>query len=184
VATAPILESTYPGGSKSRVSRAGAAVRRGDPSSEDLAVIDIWRAAHRPVLNTFQAILRIRARGANIVVAQRHKRKRTIFDKLNRLPRMELARMDDIAGCRLIFPTIEDLYAFRVKVHAARFKHKRRMKEINTTISKPQKKPGIVASTTYTSTTLILNTAGIIRGYLSNYSTGHLFSTHGLLRLK
>jgi putative GTP pyrophosphokinase len=118
--------STYPGGSKSRVSRAGNALRTGTATPEDLAVIDTWRAAHRPVLNTFQAILRIRARAGNIVVAQRHKRKRTIFDKLRRLPRMELARMDDIAGCRLIFESIEELRAFRAKVHAARFKHKRR----------------------------------------------------------
>lgn len=116
----------YPGGSKSRVSRAGNAVRKGDATADDLAVIDTWRAAHRPVLNTFQAILRTRTRGSGVVVAQRHKRKKTIFDKLVRLPRMELARMDDIAGCRLIFPTLEELYAFRERVHAARFKHKRR----------------------------------------------------------
>lgn len=118
--------SDYPGGSKKRVTKAGAAVRAGQPSAEDLAVIDIWRAAHRPVLNTFQAILRIRARGKSIVVAQRHKRKRTIFDKLQRLPGMELARMDDIAGCRLIFPSLEELHEFRGSVHRARFNHKRR----------------------------------------------------------
>lgn len=34
--------------------------------------------------------------------------------------------MDDIAGCRLIFPSCEELYAFRQKFHFARFKHKRR----------------------------------------------------------
>jgi hypothetical protein len=39
---------------------------------------------------------------------------------------MELGRMDDIAGCRLIFENITELYIFRKKVHAARFKHKRR----------------------------------------------------------
>jgi putative GTP pyrophosphokinase len=123
---ATISLSKYPGGSKSRVTRAGERVRAGNPTTDDLIVIDSWRAAHRAVLNTFQAILRIRARGTNIVVAQRHKRKRTIFDKLLRLPRMELARMDDIAGCRLIFTSLGELYAFRTKVHAARFKHKRR----------------------------------------------------------
>ena len=31
--------------------------------------------------------------------------------------------MDDVAGCRLIFPSIEDLYSFRTKVHKAKFKH-------------------------------------------------------------
>ena len=34
--------------------------------------------------------------------------------------------MDDIAGCRLIFETIEDLNEFREAFHKARFKHKRK----------------------------------------------------------
>jgi len=121
-ATAP----TYPGGSKSRVTRAGERVREGTADADDLQVIEEWRAAHRGVLNTFQAILRNRTGGTNITVAQRHKRKRTIFDKLNRIPGMQLARMDDIAGCRLIFRKIKDLYAFRTKFHKAKFNHKRR----------------------------------------------------------
>ena len=61
-------ESHYPGGSKGRVTRAGAAIRGGSASLDDLAVINIWRAAHKPVLNTFQAILRNRTRGTPIVV--------------------------------------------------------------------------------------------------------------------
>ncbi len=62
----------------------------------------------------------------DITVAQRHKRKRTIFDKLQRFPGMQLARMDDIAGCRLIFPSTNELFEFRQKFHKARFKHRRR----------------------------------------------------------
>lgn len=118
--------STYPGGSKSRVNRAGENVRAGTPTEEDLAIIEEWRAAHRAVLNTFQATLRNRTRGTDVTVAQRHKRKRTIFDKLRRLPRMQLSRMDDVAGCRLIFRNIKELYAFRTKFHKARFNHTRR----------------------------------------------------------
>jgi len=118
--------SDFPGGSKSRVSRAGDAVRDGRATKEDLDAIEEWRAAHRGVLNTFQAILRVRAKGKHIIVAQRHKRKRTIFDKLRRFPKMQLARMDDIAGCRMIFRSIAELEAFRAAVHAARFRHKRR----------------------------------------------------------
>lgn len=120
------VEPTYPGGSKSRVNRAGERVRRSNQTTEDLHVIDEWRAAHRSVLNTFQAILRNRTRNTTILVAQRHKRKRTIFDKLQRIPGMQLARMDDVAGCRLIFRNQRDLYAFRNAFHKARFNHKRR----------------------------------------------------------
>lgn len=118
--------ATFPGGSKSRINKAGENVRSNTASMEDLLIIEEWRAAHRGVLNTFQAILHNRARNKKITVAQRHKRKKTVFDKLLRLPKMNLARMDDVAGCRLIFRNIKALYDFRNEFHKARFKHKRR----------------------------------------------------------
>jgi ppGpp synthetase/RelA/SpoT-type nucleotidyltranferase len=123
---ATITYDHFPGGSKGRVNRAGDAVRAGTATAEELVTIDEWRAAHRAVLNTFQAILRARTRGEPIIVAQRHKRRRTIFDKLTRLEKMQLARMDDVAGCRLIFESIDALYAFREHFHRAKFKHERR----------------------------------------------------------
>jgi putative GTP pyrophosphokinase len=122
----PTAAPPFPGGSKTRVNRAGDRVRSGEATPEDLQAIEEWRAAHRGVLNTFQSILRQRARSARATVAQRHKRKRTIFDKLQRLPGMKLSRMDDVAGCRLIFKTQRELHAFRARFHKARFKHKRR----------------------------------------------------------
>lgn len=121
-----VTEGAYPGGSKSRVSRAGDNVRNGRATPEDLAVIEDWRAAHRGVINTFQAILRNRLRGQKVTVAQRHKRRNTIFDKLQRLPGMQLARMDDVAGCRLIFRNERELRSFRASLHDARFNHKLR----------------------------------------------------------
>jgi ppGpp synthetase/RelA/SpoT-type nucleotidyltranferase len=120
------VAAAFPGGSKSKVNQAGCNVRNGCSSANDLRVIDEWRAAHRAVLNTFQAILRNRTRGTDITVAQRHKRKSTIFNKLDRLPNMQLSRMDDVAGCRLIFPDIDSLYKFRETFHEARFHHARR----------------------------------------------------------
>lgn len=116
--------TSFPGGSKSRVNKAGNNVRNNRQTVEDLSIIEEWRAAHRAVLNTFQEGLRRRTRKTNIVVAQRHKRKSTIIGKLNRFPKMALARMDDVAGFRLIFDNIEDLYNFRKKFHAARFRHR------------------------------------------------------------
>lgn len=119
-------DSTYPGGSKSRVNKAGENVRNGVASDEDLQVIETWRAAHRGVINTFQAILRNRLKGQRVIVAQRHKRRLTIFDKLTRLPGMQLSRMDDVAGCRLIFRNERELQKFRARLHTARFNHKLR----------------------------------------------------------
>jgi len=68
----------------------------------------------------------MRTRGSEIVVAQRHKRRSTIVGKLQRYPDMQLSRMDDVAGCRLIFKTVKDLYDFRGGFHKARFHHERR----------------------------------------------------------
>jgi putative GTP pyrophosphokinase len=129
------LAICFPGGSKSRVNRAGENVRDGNASDADFQVIDEWRAAHRAVLNTFQAILHKRARGKDIIVAQRHKRKRTVFDKLVRQQRMNLSRMDDVTGCRLIFRNIDELNEFRASFQNARFRHKRRNDVVSTTTS-------------------------------------------------
>ena len=118
------IERRYPGGSKKRVTRAGDAIRAGNANTDDITVIEEWRAAHRGVLNTFQAILRTRTKGQKITVAQRHKRRNTIFNKLQRLPGMQLARMDDVAGCRLIFNNIKEMEEFRAKFHKARFNHR------------------------------------------------------------
>jgi ppGpp synthetase/RelA/SpoT-type nucleotidyltranferase len=60
-----------------------------------------------------------------VEVAQRLKRRYTIVDKLFREPRMDLARMDDVAGCRLIFQNITSLKTFRRKFLKARFNHLR-----------------------------------------------------------
>src|SRR3546814_5777947 len=68
-----------------RVTNAGERVRGGTATEEDLAVIDTWRAAHRNVINSFQGMLRNRTRGIEIIVAQRHKRKRTIRSEERRV---------------------------------------------------------------------------------------------------
>lgn len=39
---------------------------------------------------------------------------------------MNLSRMHDIAGCRVIFQNMDDLNRFRAAMHAGRFEHKRR----------------------------------------------------------
>ena len=106
---------------------AGNRVRLGEATDEDIHVIENWRAAHNKILNDWQSTLRLRCRNHdNAVFAQRLKRRSTIFDKLTRQPNMQLARMHDIAGCRLIFNTIKDLTDFRASVHKSRMKHIRR----------------------------------------------------------
>ncbi|WP_193371539.1 hypothetical protein [Pelagibius marinus] len=97
-----MFKAIPPARSKSEVNRAGNRIRAagGDPEPRDIEIVENWRASHLWVLNTFQASLRRRAKDRPITVAQRLKRRNTIFDKLRREPAMQLARMQDIAGCR------------------------------------------------------------------------------------
>lgn len=112
--------------SKSRVNRAGRAFAEGKAEAEDYAVLENWRTAHAYLLNTFQATLRYHARSFDAVVAQRLKRRPTIIGKLSRFPNMQVARMHDIAGCRIIFDSVPDLLEYRRRIHRARFKHERK----------------------------------------------------------
>ncbi|MCA1453985.1 RelA/SpoT domain-containing protein [Bradyrhizobium sp. BRP22] len=95
-------------------------------SGTQIRSLELWRLAHKDVINSFQSLLRQRARGKEIEVAQRLKRRSTIIDKLSRYPRMQLARMDDVAGCRMIFPSIVALTSFRDELHRAKFNHIRK----------------------------------------------------------
>lgn len=100
---------------KSRVASAGRRIRKGQPTAEDWEVLENWRRAHAYVLNTFQMRLR-NARNrfdGDVQVAQRHKRRPTIVDKLKREPSMQLSTMHDIAGCRAICPSVPELLRFR-----------------------------------------------------------------------
>lgn len=114
----------YPEHTKGRVNQAGKAVRKDIVSAEDDRVIENWRASHSYILNTFQATLRRHSKNTRVTIAQRLKRRPTIEDKLRRQPGMNLARMHDIAGCRLIFDSESELREFRSKIHRSRFKHK------------------------------------------------------------
>jgi hypothetical protein len=77
-------------GSKGAINRAGEALRNKALGQAQAEVLESWRMAHRDVINTFQAILRTRARNLDIQVAQRLKRRSTIIDKLSRHAGMQL----------------------------------------------------------------------------------------------
>lgn len=112
--------------SKGRVDRAGRSIASQHYDHDDVDVLENWRASHAHILNTFKQLLYNRAPRYDVIVAQRLKRRPTIIDKLSRFPEMNLSRMHDIAGCRLIFPNIAELQAFRSELNAGRFDHKRR----------------------------------------------------------
>lgn len=80
----------------------------------DLKALDIinnWRAAHSYPLNTFQITLRRKGRKfeRGVIVSQRTKRLESIHAKLARQPTMRMSQMQDIAGCRAVFKTLNSV---------------------------------------------------------------------------
>lgn len=133
----------YPLFSKSAVNAAAKNIVDAQNSNlpinpDDEIIIENWRASHTHVLNTWQVIFRQRIKNKKIVFAQRLKRKNTIYDKIGRYPNMKLARMHDIAGCRLIFKSIKELNSFRDNLHAAKFKHILKENECKNYIDSPK----------------------------------------------
>lgn len=76
-------------------------------------VINNWRTAHNFPLNTFQMRLRKVASkiDQNNLVAQRIKRLASIKHKLERFPEMDMARIQDIGGCRAIMRNVSQVDA-------------------------------------------------------------------------
>lgn len=111
--------------SRSRIKSAGKRITKGTESSEDILVLENFRAAHAYVLNTFQMNARRHSNGIARTVGQRLKRRTTILDKLRREPSMPLYSMQDVAGCRIIFDNESDLYKVRQSMREARYKHLR-----------------------------------------------------------
>lgn len=106
--------------SKSAVNRAGRTLRPwwADPEAEATGeifaaflVMSEFRAAFQKPMAKVNMGLRSFARttagvhsGADVIVGQRLKRAATILSKLQRHPKMELSRMEDIGGCRVVLP--------------------------------------------------------------------------------
>lgn len=112
--------------SKSAVKRAGRKISDGVPTPEDFELVDLWRASHGYVINTFQAWIKnhIKRKGYEVEFAQRLKRRNTVIDKLHRRDNsgqplmVDVSSMHDFAGCRMIFNNIEELNDFRAYMHS------------------------------------------------------------------
>ena len=127
--------------SKGTVTRAGASLAAGNGTTEDREVVNNWRNSHAYILNTFQATLRDYMRrhdAMGITFAQRLKRLNTIQNKLSTGRANDLATMHDLAGCRLIFNSIEDIHSFRASFHTTRAKHVRDDRDRYDYIARPK----------------------------------------------
>ena len=101
--------------SRTQVNAAGATLIDPASSLNDLRrarmIVNNWRAAHSLPLDRIRMELQERAAplGEEVLVAQRLKRLSSIGAKLRRFRSMNLARMQDVGGCRAVFPSVDDV---------------------------------------------------------------------------
>ena len=113
---------------KKQINKAGKTIIDQNASEEErmhaLEVIDNWRAAHAYPMHTFAINLKRQVAGIDgAVVVQRIKRLDTICGKLKRFPDMQLYRVQDLGGCRVILPSIEDIYRVKKQLETSRIRH-------------------------------------------------------------
>jgi putative GTP pyrophosphokinase len=101
--------------SKTRINKAGDVLRKtsqehrrpGPEYRESLEMVRAYRAAHAYPLKSVTMGLRYHAKkaagGSWLDISQRLKQMPTITDKLVRMPKTNLARIQDIGGCRATF---------------------------------------------------------------------------------
>ena len=106
--------------SKTSLKRIGAKLRHALPLDDREEVLFAqYRAGHRNIIEAFrqkhkQIIALNEWRKKSIIFASRLKKRSTILAKLaSRQSAMDLTRMNDIAGCRLIFPDMSTLNDYR-----------------------------------------------------------------------
>lgn len=110
--------------SRGAIERAGKAMADQVATEDDEKVVQYWRDCHAYVLNTFQGTMRRWIRDNPYVLVQRLKRLNTVRDKLQTGRAKDVSSMHDLAGCRIIFPTISALAEYRNEFHAkTRAKH-------------------------------------------------------------
>lgn len=104
---------------------------------EALQVVDNWRSAHAYPLHVFYINLKRKAANRqDIIVAERLKRLKSIVGKLQNEESMQLYRMQDIGGCRMILPSISEVYKFSEQFQNSSIRHE--LKKVNDYIKNPK----------------------------------------------
>jgi len=116
---------TVPEYGSNQIKRAGEIIVSGNQDSDEcrsaMAVVDNWRLAHAYPLNVFYMYLKRHYK--QYIVAQRLKRLASIVGKLQRFPTMDLWRMQDLGGCRVIVDSIEQVEEVVCDLKNAGFHH-------------------------------------------------------------
>lgn len=98
---------------KGAVNRSGKTLLAPDLGGQIEAkeVLDNWRACHVDPLKRFQRSLRLKLNKVDeqAFISQRLKRTPSILSKLDRYPKMQLARMQDIGGIRAVVNSMQSV---------------------------------------------------------------------------
>ena len=111
--------------SGNQINKAGKTIA--DPFStteereEALVILNNWRAAHAYPLQVICSNLR--QKNPNAIVVQRLKRLESITGKIQRFPEMQLYKMQDLGGCRVIVDTVEQVYEAIDEYKTSRIRH-------------------------------------------------------------
>lgn len=123
--------STKP--SNSAVERAGNVLR--DPRWHDddvterylraIDTLETWRQSHAPSLQATMMWLRKalaveHLTDRTLLLRSRHKKAPSVFQKLRQRPSMRAPQMEDIAGCRVVLPALEDVRQLEARLKGGR----------------------------------------------------------------
>lgn len=114
--------------SRSQIIKAGKTIKDECATDDELIhaikVIDNWRAAHAfPLHIIYMHLRRMCPSNKNIIVAERLKRLDSILNKLKREATMSLWTMQDLGGCRVISPSVQDVYKLADLYENSRKRH-------------------------------------------------------------
>ncbi|WP_052825950.1 RelA/SpoT domain-containing protein [Neotamlana nanhaiensis] len=122
---------------KGDINRLGDKIRNeyGNISDGTIQELENYRTSHKDSLaKIFRELCRIKYKvGRNTIVTYRIKRFESIITKLHRFPKMELARMWDIGGCRCIVNSDSEVYKLKDEISKIL-----NIKKTNDWIEKPQ----------------------------------------------
>lgn len=136
------MEWKSPQFSKNQIIKAGKklkAISSFDKSPEQnnfLLIVNNWRASHAYPLQIIYCYFKRNYTRPDYIIAQRLKRLPSIVDKLRREPNMTLWSMQDLGGCRIIVPTVDDVYSIVSAYSSSKIRHIR--KKVNNYILTPK----------------------------------------------
>lgn len=111
--------------SKSEINKAGKTIADKNSSKKErqdaLKVLNNWRSSHTYPLQVIASNLR--SKNPDSIVVQRLKRLDSITGKIERFPKMDLYRMQDLGGCRVIVDSIDEVYSAMNQYKNSRIRH-------------------------------------------------------------